>query len=153
MVGPAALMTVNGEPVETGASTTISLLDALRGLGLCGTTGGCDEGECGSCSVLVDGVLVCSCLTLAATCDGTEITTIEGVVAADLAQALIDEGAVQCGFCTPGFVMAAVAALDSGQELDRPTVIEALSGNLCRCTGYQGLIEAVVSVGRSRAAS
>ena len=152
MADAVPTMTVNGSPVDVAPSPTASLLTVLREHGLRGTTAACEEGEGGSCSGLVDGELVCSCLTLAATCAGRAVTTVEGVVAPDLADALVEHGAVQCGFCTPGFVVAAVAALAEGVRLERAEVVEALSGNLCRCTGYQGLIEAVrvTSLGRSR---
>ncbi|MDH3706196.1 MAG: (2Fe-2S)-binding protein [Acidimicrobiia bacterium] len=125
-----------------------SLLDVLRDrLGLPGAKNACEEGECGSCSVLVDGVLTCSCLVLAASAVGTEITTVEGLGAdselTDVQQAFIDAGAVQCGFCTPGLIVAIHDLLDRDPAPERLDVEEALSGNLCRCTGYGRILEAV----------
>ena len=100
--------------------------------------------------MLLDGDLVCSCLVPAAVSAGAEITTVRSLVRADLAEAFARHGAVQCGFCTPGFVVAAEAALAAPDPIDESTVREALAGNLCRCTGYQGIVEAVVEVSRSR---
>ena len=142
-------LTVNGtEHHVAGAWLGESLLYVLRErLGLPGAKNACEQGECGSCSVLVDGRLVCSCLVLAATAVGTEVTTVESLAAdgvlSDVQQAFVDAGAVQCGFCTPGLVMAVDDLLrrdDSPTELE---VREAISGNLCRCTGYGRVIEAV----------
>ena len=124
-----------------------SLLAVLRErLGLFGSKNACEQGECGSCSVLVDGTLVCACLVLAATVDGAEVTTVEGLagdpVGRAVQDALVEAGGVQCGFCTPGFV---VALTDLLRRSPRPTdyeVREALSGNLCRCTGYLRIFEA-----------
>lgn len=128
-----------------------SLLSVLRErLGLYGTKNACEQGECGSCSVLVDGVLVCSCLELAAGAVGTEITTIEGLdpegALTDVQRAFVDCGAVQCGFCTPGLVVAVHDLLDRVPDPDELTVREALAGNLCRCTGYGRIVEAVHTV-------
>jgi len=125
-----------------------SLLDVLRDrLGLPGAKNACEEGECGACSVLVDGVLTCSCLVLAASAVGTEITTVEGLGAegslTDVQQAFIDAGAVQCGFCTPGLIVAIHDLLDRDPAPERLAVEEALSGNLCRCTGYGRILAAV----------
>jgi carbon-monoxide dehydrogenase small subunit len=126
-----------------------SLLHVLRErLGLPGSKNACEQGECGSCSVRVDGELVCSCLLLAAACAGREIETVEGLAGPDRAlsdvqQAFFDEGAVQCGFCTPGLIMAVHDLLDRNPEPDDLEVREAISGNLCRCTGYGRIFAAV----------
>ena len=133
-----------------------TLLHVLRErLGLPGAKNACTQGECGSCSVLVDGLLVCSCLVLAASVPGAEITTVESLGAggelSDVQRAFIDEGAVQCGFCTPGLI---VAVHDLLEQSPRPTdleVREALSGNLCRCTGYGRIFAAVHRVAAERA--
>jgi carbon-monoxide dehydrogenase small subunit len=143
-------LTVNGEAFALEVTPATSLLAAVRDAGLTGTQGACEEGECGSCSVLLDGVLVCSCLVPASACDGAAVTTVEGVVAPDLMAALAAHGAVQCGFCTPGFVVAATALLDAGGPVDHDTAAEALAGNLCRCTGYQPILAAVVEVAGGR---
>ena len=123
-------------------------------LGLMGSKGACEQGECGSCSVLVDNELVCSCLVMAASASGQEIVTIEGIaplgVPSDVQQAFVAFGAVQCGFCTPGLIMAAHSLLE---RIPQPTEIEIreeLSGNICRCTGYGRIIEAVQQVAISR---
>jgi carbon-monoxide dehydrogenase small subunit len=151
---------VNGvERSVTDAWLGESLLYVLRErLGLPGAKGACEQGECGSCSVLVDGVLVCSCLVLAASAVGSEITTVEGLPGASdgltaVQQAFVDEGAVQCGFCTPGLV---VAVHDLLERIPNPTeleVREALSGNLCRCTGYGRILAAVDAAARSGVSS
>jgi carbon-monoxide dehydrogenase small subunit len=149
---------VNGERREVrDAWVGESLLYVLRErLGLLGSKGACEQGECGSCSVLVDGDLVCSCLCLAASFAGREIVTIEGVAPpgapSDVQQAFVDAGAVQCGFCTPGLIVAAHALLERNAEPSEYEIREELSGNICRCTGYGRIIEAVqrVAVSRSR---
>ncbi len=125
-----------------------SLLHVLRErLGLPGAKGACEQGECGSCSVLVDGTLVCSCLVLAASAVDREITTVEGLgpdgALTDVQQAFLDEGAVQCGFCTPGLIVAVHDLLDANPRPSDLEVREALSGNICRCTGYGRIIAAV----------
>jgi carbon-monoxide dehydrogenase small subunit len=132
-----------------------SLLYVLRErLGLMGSKGACEQGECGSCSVLVDGELVCSCLVLAAGAVGQQITTIEGVAPAgapsDVQQAFVDAGAVQCGFCTPGLIMATHSLLERSPEPTEYEIREELSGNICRCTGYGRIIEAVQQVAIAR---
>jgi carbon-monoxide dehydrogenase small subunit len=134
-----------------------SLLYVLRErLGLYGAKGACEEGECGSCSVLVDGELVCSCLVLAASALDVPITTVEGIAEpsepTDVQRAFVEAGAVQCGFCTPGLVMAAHALLDRNPQPTVSEIREELSGNICRCTGYGRLIAAVqqVAVARTR---
>ena len=125
-----------------------SLLYVLRErLGFPGTKNACDQGECGSCTVLMDGRPVCACCVMAADAVDAEITTVEGLgggaAPTDVQQAFLDAGAVQCGFCTPGLIVATTDLLDRSPDADVPTVREALSGNLCRCTGYGRIIEAV----------
>jgi carbon-monoxide dehydrogenase small subunit len=141
-------LTVNGERREADVWGGESLLFALREqLGLPGSKNACEQGECGSCSVLLDGKLVCSCLVLAAQADGHEVVTVEGVGSARslhrVQQAFVDAGAVQCGFCTPGLIMATVDLLDHNPSPTEDEIREALSGNLCRCTGYQKIFDAV----------
>ena len=141
-------VTVNGERAEADVWEGESLLYALRErFGLPGSKNACEQGECGSCSVLLDGELVCSCLVLAAQADGHEIVTVEGLGAGDelhpVQQAFVDAGAVQCGFCTPGLVVATHALLLQNPEPSEQEVREALSGNICRCTGYGKILEAV----------
>lgn len=135
-----------------------SLLSVLRDrLGLMGTKGACEQGECGSCSVLVDGVLVCSCLVMAASAVGQSIVTIEGVAPADapsdVQQAFVDAGAVQCGFCTPGLVIAVHTLLDRSPDPTDTEIREELAGNVCRCTGYGRIIEAVQLTARGRSSA
>ena len=147
---------VNGRDHEVADSWLgESLLDALRDrIGLMGAKGACTQGECGSCSVMVDGELVCSCLVMAATATGQEIVTIEGVAPigapSDVQQAFVDAGAVQCGFCTPGLVMAVHDLLDRVATPTDTEIREELSGNLCRCTGYGRILDAVQRVAVSR---
>lgn len=146
---------VNGDAREVrDAWVGESLLYVLRErLGLMGSKGACEQGECGSCSVLVDGNLVCSCLVLAAGAVEQEIVTIEGIspgAPSDVQQAFIDAGAVQCGFCTPGLVMAAHSLLERSPEPSEMEIREELSGNICRCTGYGRIIEAVQRVAVAR---
>lgn len=147
---------VNGELREVRDSWVgESLLFVLRErLGLLGSKGACEQGECGSCSVLIDGELLCSCLVLAAGAVGQAIVTIEGVAPlgapTDVQQAFVDCGAVQCGFCTPGLIMAAHALLDRTPSPTEMEIREELSGNVCRCTGYGRIIEAVQRVAVSR---
>jgi carbon-monoxide dehydrogenase small subunit len=147
---------VNGEARQVSdASPGESLLFVLRErLGLIGSKGACEQGECGSCSVLVDGRLVCACLVLAAGAVGQPIVTIEGVAplgtASDVQQAFVDAGAVQCGFCTPGLIMATSALLDRSPSPSEMEIREELSGNVCRCTGYGRIIDAVQRVAVAR---
>jgi aerobic carbon-monoxide dehydrogenase small subunit len=143
-------LTVNGERREADVWAGESLLTALRDrLGLPGSKNACEQGECGSCSVLLDGVLVCSCLVLAGQVDGHEVVTVEGLAPdGDLhpvQEAFSDAGAVQCGFCTPGLVVAADDLLRRIPDPSDDEIREALSGNLCRCTGYQKILDAVRS--------
>jgi len=139
---------VNGERREADVWGGESLLTTLRDrLELPGSKNACEQGECGSCSVLLDGELVCSCLVLAAQADGHEVVTVEGLASGSdlhpVQEAFADAGAVQCGFCTPGFVVAAVDLLHRVPDPSDDEIREALSGNLCRCTGYQKILDAV----------
>ena len=139
---------INGEPREADVWGGDSLLTALRdGFGLPGSKNACEQGECGSCSVLLDGELVCACLVLAAQADGHEVTTVEGLAAGGelhrVQRAFVDAGAVQCGFCTPGLVVATVDLLERAPSPSDDEIREALSGNLCRCTGYAKIFDAV----------
>jgi carbon-monoxide dehydrogenase small subunit len=141
---------VNGAAVQTDVWPGESLLYALRErLGLPGSKNACEQGECGSCSVLLDGVLACSCLVLAAQADGHEVVTVEGLAEDGelhpVQRAFVDAGAVQCGFCTPGLVVAAADLLQRVPSPSDDEIREALSGNLCRCTGYGRILEAVRS--------
>ena len=142
-------MTVNGEPRQVRVEARRTLADTLReDLGLTGTHLGCEHGVCGACTILVDGDAVRSCLMFAAQADGCDVVTIEGVAASDgtlsnVQQAMHQCHGLQCGFCTPGFVMSITALLELHPNPDQETIREYLSGNLCRCTGYQGIIAAV----------
>ena len=141
-------LTVNGEAREAEVWAGESLLMTLRDrLELPGSKNACEQGECGSCSVLLDGELVCSCLVLAAQADGHDVVTVEGLGGDEalhpVQEAFADAGAVQCGFCTPGFVVAAADLLRRVPDPSDDEIREALSGNLCRCTGYQKLLDAV----------
>jgi len=147
-------LTVNGEKRETDVWGGESLLFALREqLGLPGSKNACEQGECGSCSVLLDGTLVCSCLVLAAQADGHEVTTVEGVATDGtlhkVQEAFVAAGAVQCGFCTPGLIVATVDLLEHTPSPSDDEIREALSGNLCRCTGYQKIFDAVRAAARA----
>jgi carbon-monoxide dehydrogenase small subunit len=139
---------VNGEEHQADCWEGESLLFALREkLGFPGSKNACEQGECGSCSVLLDGTLVCACLVLAAQADGHEVTTVEGLAHGDrlhvVQQAFVDTGAVQCGFCTPGLVVATADLLQRNASPSDDEIREALSGNLCRCTGYAKIFDAV----------
>jgi carbon-monoxide dehydrogenase small subunit len=141
-------MLVNGGWLEADVWEGTSLLTALRDeLGLMGSKNACEQGECGSCSVWLDGEVVCSCLVLAAQAHGREVRTVEGLVADDrlhpVQEAFVEAGAVQCGFCTPGLVVAVTDLLEREPAPDDLTIREALSGNLCRCTGYERIFDAV----------
>lgn len=136
---------VNGDSRTARVAGSESLLTTLReDLALPGSKAACDQGECGSCSVILDGELVCSCLVMAADCDGSRVTTIEGVTPEDglhpVQQAMVDAGAVQCGFCTPGFVVSAAHLFESNPAPDGDEIREALAGNVCRCTGYGAIL-------------
>jgi aerobic carbon-monoxide dehydrogenase small subunit len=137
-------LTVNGEVLEADVWEGESLLFALRErLGLPGSKNACEQGECGSCSVLLDGELVCACLVLAAQADGHHVVTVEGDGFQRVQQAFVEAGAVQCGFCTPGLVVATAALLEQQPNPSEDEIREALSGNLCRCTGYAKIFDAV----------
>lgn len=145
-------VTVNGRPYERRVSTRKNLADFLReDLGLTGTHVGCEHGVCGACSVLVDGVLVRSCLMFAVQCDGNAITTIEGLGEHELhavQQAFWDHHALQCGFCTPGMVITVLDLVTRKRELSEADVRAELSANICRCTGYQFIVDATLAVAR-----
>jgi len=145
------ILTVNGEPRELLIDPRRTLLDVLRNdLDLRGAHRGCDSGDCGACTVLLEGRPITSCLILAADCDGATVTTVEGITPAGglhpVQKALVEKGGIQCGFCTPGMVMAAIALLDDNPRPTEAEVKEGLVGNLCRCTGYKKIVEAVLSV-------
>ena len=147
----ALSLTINGDTHEVAVAPHRTLLDVLRTeLGLTGTKENCLEAECGVCTVLLDGMAVNACIVLAAQCRGREVTTIEGLAAGGelhpLQRAFIDRGAVQCGYCIPGVILAAKAYLDEVAAPSADEVREALAGNLCRCTGYQKIVEAILSV-------
>jgi carbon-monoxide dehydrogenase small subunit len=140
--------TVNGAPVEVEAQGSRRLLDVLReDLGLTGTKEGCGEGECGACSVLLDGKVVDACLVPVSQARGASVTTVEGLGAEErlsmLQQAFLETGGAQCGICTPGMLIAGQAFLASGAEPSDESIREAIAGNLCRCTGYTKIIEAI----------
>jgi len=140
--------TVNGRKVDREVTADSRLLDLLRDdLHLTGTKEGCGEGECGACTVLIDGKAVNSCLVLAPQADGKDILTVEGLAKGDelhpIQRAFVEKGAVQCGFCTPGFIMSTYALLKENPNPSNEEILTALEGNLCRCTGYTKIIEAV----------
>ncbi|HOC06972.1 MAG: (2Fe-2S)-binding protein [Bacillota bacterium] len=142
------VLTVNGKEYSLTVESNERLLDTLRQrLGLTGTKEGCGVGECGACSVILDGNLVNSCMVLTAQCDGSRVETVEGLGTAEklhpLQQAFIDYNAVQCGFCTPGMLMAAKALLDKNPHPTEAEIRQGLSGVLCRCTGYKQIVDAV----------
>ncbi len=141
-------LTVNGDLHELYVDTRRTLLDVLRSdLSLMGAHRGCDSGDCGACTVHLDGLPVTSCLLLAVDCDGGEVPTIAGVAAGGelhpLQKLLVEKGAVQCGFCTPGFVMSALSLLADNPQPTEREIRAALAGNLCRCTGYVKIVQAV----------
>jgi len=143
---------VNGLPYKMEVEPRRTLLELIReDLELTGTKEGCGMGECGTCTVLLDGKPIKSCITLAVQANGREVTTIEGLESADgtlhpIQQAFIDHGAIQCGFCTPGMVLSAKALLDENPHPTDLEVRQAIAGNLCRCTGYQKIVEAILAV-------
>ncbi len=146
---------VNGVAHELQVGSTETLAELLRQrLSLTGTKIGCDGGTCGACAVLVDGVLRNSCLTLAALVDGAKITTIEGLADGEklhpLQQSFVENGAIQCGFCTPGMVLSAVALLAESPAASESEIREAISGNICRCTGYVKIIKAIKQVAQAQ---
>jgi carbon-monoxide dehydrogenase small subunit len=142
-------LNINGRVYEVPVNPRDLLVDVIRKkVGLTGTKKGCGQGDCGACTVLVDGKAVLSCLTLAITCQGKKITTIEGLAAQDgqlhpIQQSFVDHGAVQCGFCTSGMILSSKALLDSNPNPSREEIKRAIAGNLCRCTGYKKIVEAV----------
>ena len=147
--------TVNGDPVQVEVGGSRRLLDVLReDLGLTGTKEGCGEGECGACSVLLDGAVVDACLVPVSQVAGTDVTTVEGLAAPGtlgvLQQAFLETGGAQCGICTPGMLMAGEAFLASGAEPTDEHIREAIAGNLCRCTGYTKIIEAIALAAERR---
>jgi carbon-monoxide dehydrogenase small subunit len=148
---------LNGREIEIDARPDRRVVDLLReDLGLTGSKEGCGAGECGACSILVDGVSKLSCLMLAAQLEGRTITTVEGLSAGEelhpIQQAFVNRGAVQCGFCSPGMVIAAMDLLQRNPNPERGEIRRALSGNLCRCTGYQKIVDAVeAAAGEMRA--
>jgi len=149
-------VTVNGEDVRERVDARKTLVDFLREeLALTGSHVGCEQGVCGACSVRVDGVLVRGCLMLAVQCDGVRVDTIEGVAdsgeIADLQQAFIARNALQCGYCTPGMLLTAQELLARGGVPSREQIRAHLSGNYCRCTGYQAIVDAVEAVAKTRA--
>lgn len=142
---------LNGAPVSARVMSPVSLLDVLRDqLHMPGSKNACDQGECGSCSVLLDGALVCSCLVMAADVEGSEVTTVEGVAGDGVLNAVQEAmhvaGAVQCGFCTPGIVVAATELFRRSPNPSRTEIKEALAGNICRCTGYGAILRALEAV-------
>lgn len=146
-------LTVNGEPFEILVRPNDLLADVLReSLGLTGTKKGCGEGDCGACTVLLEGRPILSCLTLAVSCQGLSIETIEGLARNGelhpLQQAFVEKGAVQCGFCTPGMILSAKALLRRIPEPSPTDIKQGLAGNLCRCTGYKKIVEAVTEAAR-----
>jgi carbon-monoxide dehydrogenase small subunit len=149
---------VNGDPVEVEVPGMRRLLDVLReDLGLTGTKEGCGEGECGACSVLLDGAVVDSCLVPVCQVSGTSVRTVEGLAVGgglnDLQAAFLEAGGAQCGICTPGMLMAAEAYLGAGGSRDEEAIREAIAGNLCRCTGYTKIIDAIALAAEQRRAA
>ena len=145
---------VNGEAFNREVEDRLTLADFLRNeLSLTGTHLGCEQGSCGACTILLDGFAVRSCLLFASQLDGAEVTTVEGLSGdADLhplQDAFIENNALQCGFCTPGFLMTAIEILEEGDLVSEDSIREAISGNICRCTGYQGIVDAIVQVSKS----
>ena len=142
-------MRVNGSARRLRLDSRVTLLDALRdGLDLTGTKKGCDQGACGACTVLVDGKRVLSCLTLAAQCEGREVTTIEGV-SHPVQAAFVRHDAFQCGYCTPGQIMSALGLIAEGRAGSDAKIAEQMSGNLCRCGAYPNIVAAIVEAARS----
>ncbi len=148
-------LTVNGEPRQIFVQPYYSLLDTLRDeLGLTGTKKGCDEGDCGACTVILNGKAVTSCMVLALGLQDAEVTTIEGLATQDalhpVQQAFVDHGGLQCGFCTPGLVMSSVAFLEENPNPTEEEAKFAVGGNLCRCTGYSKVIEAIMAAASAK---
>ncbi len=145
---------VNGEKVQAEFPAHVTLLDALRELGFLEVKNGCEKGDCGSCTVIMDGRTVNACLVLAVQAEGREITTVRGLGTQDdlhpLQRNFVEKGAVQCGFCTPGMLMSAKALLDENPHPGREEINEGISGNLCRCTGYTRIAEAIEATAKER---
>ncbi len=146
---------INGQASEVAAHPMTRLLDALRGpMGLTGTKEGCGEGECGACSVLLDGVPVNACLVALGQCEGKEVTTVEGLAGAEglapLQDCFVKAGGAQCGICTPGMLIAAESLLRKNGSPSADDVRDAIAGNLCRCTGYQKIVDAVLQAAEAR---
>lgn len=145
---------LNGEKASARVMSPASLLAVLRDeLGLPGSKNACEQGECGSCSVILDGELVCSCLVMAADVQGSDVTTVEGIGGAELSpvqRAMNEAGAVQCGFCTPGIVVAAEELFSRNSHPSTSEIKEALAGNICRCTGYGAIIRAFEKLAEER---
>jgi carbon-monoxide dehydrogenase small subunit len=144
-------LTVNDKDYEIAVKPNQTLADVIRKeIGLTGTKKGCEVGECGTCTVILDGKPVNSCLVLAVQADGRNVLTIEGLETDQglhpIQQAFVDKGAVQCGFCTSGMILSAKSLLDRNPDADEKEIRSAISGNLCRCTGYQKIVEAIASV-------
>ena len=147
-------ITINGRPYDLAVPPNRTLADLLRyELGLTGTKKGCEVGDCGSCTVLLDGRPVNSCLVLAVQASGKSVTTIEGLETDEglhpLQQTFVDHGAIQCGFCTSGMILSGKHLLDRNPDADEAEIRTAISGNLCRCTGYQKIVEAIREAGKS----
>ena len=145
-------LTVNDRPLSTRIAAETTLLDFLREQGFIEVKRGCDKGDCGACTVIMDGKAILSCITLALQADGAKIYTVKSLGTWErmhpLQQAFVDYEALQCGFCTPGMLLAAKALLDSNPRPTREQIREAISGNLCRCTGYQKIVDAVEAVAK-----
>lgn len=141
---------LNGEATVIEAEPRQSLADAVRAAGFTGTHHGCEHGVCGACTLRVDGVAVRGCLMLAVQAEGAEVVTVEGLDTPDLKAAFVRHNALQCGFCTPGMLMTAAELLESGHVPDRAEIRDHLSGNYCRCTGYQAIVDAVEEVAQAR---
>jgi carbon-monoxide dehydrogenase small subunit len=150
-------LTINGERVTRSVVPRTHLIDFLRDeIGLTGAHAGCEHGVCGACTVRVDGAIVRGCLVLAASLDGASVETIEGLSdtgeITDLQEAFVTHNSAQCGYCTPGMLMAAADLLDNHPTIDRAAIREHLSGNYCRCTGYQSIVDAIAEVAAARGA-
>ncbi|MBW1785661.1 MAG: (2Fe-2S)-binding protein [Deltaproteobacteria bacterium] len=144
-------LTINGKLHEVAVAPNLTLTDLIRyDLGLTGTKKGCEVGDCGTCTVIMDGKPVNSCLVLAVQADGREVLTIEGVETDEglhpIQQAFVEKGAIQCGFCSPGMILSAKSLLERNPSPDEGEIRTAISGNLCRCTGYQKIVEAIKEV-------
>jgi aerobic carbon-monoxide dehydrogenase small subunit len=148
-------LTINAKEYEIAVAPNLTLLDLIRyELGMTGTKKGCELGDCGSCTVIMDGLPVNSCLVLAVQADGRDIVTIEGLETEEgldaLQESFVQKGAVQCGFCSPGMILSAKNLLDRNPDPDEPEIRRAIAGNLCRCTGYQKIVAAVKDAAEKR---